>query len=421
MSHNQRPNIWKLQADKDVEGLIAALQHADPDIRKRSAAALRVLGSTKAVFALERSISRERDPIVRDHLRAALEHLNRDEIIDNLIQTRDVTGLVETLYSPHMDDVLRATQALGEIGDRLATEGLVMIFRSPTMSDDIRLAAAEALLKLESAPAVVTLLGALRKDSWRVRHNAAAVLGQLRATWATKPLIEVLQNEDNAVVRRTAGAALRRFNTPQSLQALETHKDRIRGQTGKLPVIPPPPDEMDEENEPATSTPSAEATPPTPPAVIEASATTPVTSATATPKADIPASESKADVPSPITEIEKRHPIVVLGQADDTTETLSKPPKGLREAIQAMIKSPVTPPPAAKPNTSLAPNPLTPPTPSSVTEALSTQETPPKSPTHIGDEEISSSDDTIIERPPSLSKLDTKPKNNNPNSTIPPQ
>jgi HEAT repeat protein len=298
----QRPNIWKLQASKDVDGLIAALQHRDADIRKRSAAALRVLGSTKAIFALDRAIAREMETDVRDHLVAALEHLDQDNLVDTLVKSKNVAGLIEILYSSRADDIYKAAQALGDLGDRLATEGLVMVFRSPLMPDNVRLAAAEALLKLESAPAVVTLLGALRKDNWRVRHNAAAVLGQLRATWATEPLINTL-NDEHTLVKRTAAAALRRFNTPRALQALETYRQKESGtkelslplpKTGELRNLPPLP----EKPKPA-------------------------------PKLD---AVKVSRVP-----LAFRPP--PIGEADDTSATLLERPAGLDEAIQNLAQS----------------------------------------------------------------------------------
>jgi hypothetical protein len=131
-----------------------------------------------------------------------------------------VRGIIKMLNSPKVEDLLIACQALAVIGDRQAAEPLVMVFRNPMLSNKARLAAAEALLKLESAPAVVTLLGALRRDDWQVRRNAAAVLGQLQATWAAEPLIKALDDQ-NPVVRRTAAAALRRIGTPEAVKAAQ--------------------------------------------------------------------------------------------------------------------------------------------------------------------------------------------------------
>lgn len=220
---SNRPNIWKLQADRDVSGLQNALQYPEPELRKRAAAALRVIGTAPAIVALERALIREENVQVREHIDVALSYFSRGTIIQEFIKMKNVAGLVEMLHSPRQQEVMQAIQALGDIGDRIATEGLVIVFRNPLLADDIRLAAAEALLKLENAPAVIALLGALQKDNWQSRHNAVIVLGQLKATWATKPLINAL-NDSHAKVRKSAAWALRQINTSETQQALAEYQ-----------------------------------------------------------------------------------------------------------------------------------------------------------------------------------------------------
>ena len=127
--------------------------------------------------------------------------------------------MIGVLKSRNPDSVITAAQALGVLGNRLAVEPLVILFHNSSSPPAVRLAAAEALLELKSAPAVVTLLGALRRDSWEVRRNAAAVLGQIQATWAVAPLTAVL-DDPHPVVRRAAAAALRRIGTPEAIAAL---------------------------------------------------------------------------------------------------------------------------------------------------------------------------------------------------------
>lgn len=231
---NRRPNIWKFQADRDIKGLTKALDYPDPNIRKRAAAALRVLGAREAISSLNRALLKEPNPDVKEHINAALEHLDYDSFVTQVVEERNVDDLIALLKTGSPEDIIRASKTLGEIGDRLATEPLVMVFRNPLMSDEIRLAAAEALLALQSATSVVSLLGGLKKENWRVRHNAATVLGQLKALWATKPLIEAL-DDDHPSVRRAAAASLQRFQTPQSIEALRSYKAKERQrQTGAL-------------------------------------------------------------------------------------------------------------------------------------------------------------------------------------------
>jgi len=214
------PNIWKLQAQHNIAGLTEALTHEDPEVRKRAAAALRALDAVESVPALEAALAIEEDWEVQANISAALQHLGGHTQLEMLIAQRNIDGLVNMLHSPSLEDVIDAATALGDLGDRTATEALVAVFRDARMPDKARLAAAEALLKLRSAPAVVTLLAALRRDDWLVRRNAAAVLGQLRASWATDALAAI-SHDPHPVVRRTVLAALRTIGTPAALQAAQ--------------------------------------------------------------------------------------------------------------------------------------------------------------------------------------------------------
>lgn len=232
------PNIWQMQSQGDTESLIDALRHSDAGVRRRAAAALRAIGAWHAVPALENALAAENDWQAHAAISAAVQYLDRDVHIEQMVKSKDLHGLSKMLNSPHLEDVLTACEALGSIGNRRAVEPLIVLFRNPMQPTKARLAAAEALLKLESAPAVVTLLGALRRDDWQVRRNAAAVLGQLQASWAVEPLIEAL-NDSMPIVRKTSAAALRRIGTPQSIEAVQKFEEQSRRNgTRPLPELP---------------------------------------------------------------------------------------------------------------------------------------------------------------------------------------
>jgi HEAT repeat protein len=217
------PNIWQMQTQGDVDGLIDALRHTDAGVRQRAAGALRAIGAWHAVPALENALAVEPDWKAHAALSSAIQYLDRDVHIEQMVKARDVRGLTKMLSSTRIDDVVTAAAALGEIGDRLATEALIVVFRNPFGASQARLAAAEALLKLESAPSVVTLLRALRRDDWAVRRNAAAVLGQLQATWAVEPLANALK-DTVPIVRKTAEAALARIGTAEAMAVLANYE-----------------------------------------------------------------------------------------------------------------------------------------------------------------------------------------------------
>jgi len=220
-----KPDIWRLQAQFDIKGLVQALKSENPNIRKRAAAALRALDAKAAVAAVRAAFISEQDPDAKASMGAALEALADDpnSLPDDVKQTTaghtQVSRLIQKLRSSDTAEVIEAAAQLGDLGDRLAVEPLVMIFNDSNVSIQVRLAVAEALLKLESAPVEVALLAALRHNDWRIRRNGAAILGQLRATWAVEPLAKAVR-DPHPVVRRTAYAALKHIGTPEARQAL---------------------------------------------------------------------------------------------------------------------------------------------------------------------------------------------------------
>lgn len=232
--NDQTPNIWLLQTRQDTNGLIQCLAHSDAEIRKRAAAALRTLGAVSAIAALEQALGQEKDPDVRATLAAVLEALM---IELGPIRRAHTRRLVEQLKSADHDTVRQAAQELGKLKDKTAVEGLVLVFHNAQIPAPVRLAAAEALIELESPPAVVALLVALRRKEPVFRRNAAAVLGQLRADWAVGPLAERLHDE-NELVRRTAEAALRRIATPDALKALENSPTTLAKAKAKTAILP---------------------------------------------------------------------------------------------------------------------------------------------------------------------------------------
>jgi hypothetical protein len=230
---DSRPNVWQLQSRHDKQALIEALRYPDPEVRSRAAVALRTLSATEAVPVLKQIVRTETDEQARRNMMMALHMMDRRTDVEGIIKEQDIDRLIGVLKSRNPESVITAAQALGVLGNRLAVEPLVILFHNASSPPAVRLAAAEALLELKSAPAVVTLLGALRRDSWEVRCNAAAVLGQIQAVWAVTPLAAAL-DDPHPVVRRTAAVALKRIGTAEAVEAL-----RARFAPSTLPEVPP--------------------------------------------------------------------------------------------------------------------------------------------------------------------------------------
>lgn len=257
MDQQSKSNIWYLQAQLDIQGLVDALQADRAELRKRAAAALRSMGAANAVPALRQALTVEDDEDARASIVIALRTLADDfeddqdgEDFSPSAQQTLVNRLIEQLQSTNPERVITAAHQLGDLGDKLAVEPLVVIFKDARVSIQVRLAVAEALLKLDSAPVEVSLLAALRHNQWNIRRNGAAILGQLRADWAVEPLARAL-DDDNAMVRRTARAALKHIDTPEARRCLA----RYRGQKGRVPHTerePRNPSATDNEHDPST-------------------------------------------------------------------------------------------------------------------------------------------------------------------------
>lgn len=221
-----RLNIWRMQMQGDIPGLIAALSNDDAAVRRRAAAALHALGAVSAVPQLRAALARETDLDTRLSLAAALRRLQQETVLNASDDHETLEQLVAQLRSGQPARIIEAAEALGRLQNRLAVEPLVIVFNDTKLPGRVRLAAARALLAMNSAPAVVTLLAALDSSDWRIQRNGIAVLGHLRADWAVDAISAHL-NSANVVVQRTARAALRRIGTPEALAALEaaSHSD----------------------------------------------------------------------------------------------------------------------------------------------------------------------------------------------------
>lgn len=214
--------VWRMQAESDTKGLVAALKDTSPQKRRAAATALRALGAATAIPGLQDALTLESDPEIREVLVSTLEFLfaqNNSAQTTQNNDNRNIVRLIARLSGNHTEQAVRAAQELGDSREKLTVEALMLTFNNRKLAARVRLAVAEALLKLQSATAEISLLAALRSEKWMVRRNAAAVLGQLESDWAVEPLIKALHDPIEGV-RRVARAALERIATPEALAAI---------------------------------------------------------------------------------------------------------------------------------------------------------------------------------------------------------
>ncbi|MEM9955503.1 MAG: HEAT repeat domain-containing protein [Chloroflexota bacterium] len=265
MTEQPNPNST-FQPDFDIRGLLAGLESDNAMHRQQSAAALGGMKAVEALSALQKAHLAENDEATRKVMSAAIGAIkaSHDGIVTDVeLETEDdssdeetVTQLIDDLKSGNSSKIIHAAETLGEMGEKVAVGALIIAFNNPKHTIHVRLAIAEALLKLESAPVEVALLANLRHADWHIRRNGAAILGQLKADWAVEPLARTLQ-DPHPVVRRTALAALKHIGTPQSRRALaqnapSDHRSSVSQQDARKQVSgievkrPGKPDEADD-------------------------------------------------------------------------------------------------------------------------------------------------------------------------------
>ena len=79
-----KPNVEKLEAKQDVEGLINALRHKDEHVQRKAAKALGKIGDKRAVEPLIQALKDE-DRYVRAEVAEALENINSNEAREALV------------------------------------------------------------------------------------------------------------------------------------------------------------------------------------------------------------------------------------------------------------------------------------------------------------------------------------------------
>ena len=117
-----KPNIDRLEKNRDVEGLISALKFKDCNVRKEAAAALKKIGDTRALFPLIDVLE------YRDwHDFYAVMGSVREtaaEALGVLRDSRAVEPLIKSLNDKDEEVRWKAAWALGNIGDIRAVEPL---------------------------------------------------------------------------------------------------------------------------------------------------------------------------------------------------------------------------------------------------------------------------------------------------------
>jgi len=196
------PDIEKMKAEKDVEGLIKALKYSlDMEIRGEAALALGEIGDARAVGPLTQALKDKNDFFVADVEEALVK-----------IGEPAVEPLIQALKDEDSGVRWAAAATLGEIKDERAVAPLIQALKDGGRG--VRWQAAMALVEM-GEPAVEPLIQALKDEEEEVRWAATEALGRMGDARAVESLIQALKDEDE-LVRKTAKEALEKIKAKKS-------------------------------------------------------------------------------------------------------------------------------------------------------------------------------------------------------------
>ena len=251
--------------DEAVSGLIHALGHYDPLVRRMAAYALAPhslehghrSGTEQAIPHLERMIEGDPAPLTRIYAAEALWHLTESEkaitaFVDGLknpdVETRryavmilgllalegqnTIPPLTAALDDPDLEVRTTAASGLAEFGSA-AREALPGIERLLDEGDFARVTAIHAILNIDPSRAeelTPMLVAEVKSGTGHVRQRTVQVLGEIPATGAlaVETLIALLDDADR-IIREEAINSLRSLG-PVAAPAVPKMAEILRGQ-----------------------------------------------------------------------------------------------------------------------------------------------------------------------------------------------
>ena len=205
-----KPSVRKMLQDRDVLGLIAALQDKNDDRRDSAVQALGEIGDVRTVEPLIERL-KDKNKNVRIHAADALGQLEDTRAVDPLIAALqdqewyvnvaagralgnigDIRA-VEPLIAALKDEHWFAVSALSQIGGSRALEALGKALKAK--DDSTRIEAAFVLAQHDDKRVVPVLVEAV-SETWVERHKCKKALVNLGAV-AVQPLISILHDENH--------------------------------------------------------------------------------------------------------------------------------------------------------------------------------------------------------------------------------
>jgi len=211
-----KPNVKKMEKNKDIDSLLWALRNENSNVRREAAEVLGRIGDVKAVEPLIKAFV-DMNEQVRHSAAEAVGRIGEPAI--------------EPLSRALSDDMLQrqAARALGKIGSARAIELLIRAFRTDDWGFQLLVS---DVLAQTGERAVEPLIQALQHEFGSIRKGAAMGLGKIRSAKVVEPLVQALKDYDLGV-KQEALSALVEIGEPavelliQAAGDSETHSSAV--------------------------------------------------------------------------------------------------------------------------------------------------------------------------------------------------
>lgn len=217
-----KPDIKKMEREKDIKGLIRAMGYDnDETIRKEAAFALgKITDSQSPIYTI-----RNENTLSEDTSDESLNNLTVEELISSLkdndwsIRMNAAKTLVE-IGEPAVENLINsledndwqirwyAAEILGEIGDIHSIKPLIELLNDKNKG--VQSNSSIALIKI-GKPSVELLIDNLNSKEWQIREHVAEILGEIGDIHSIKPLENSL-NDENGDVRMAVKVSIEKIN-----------------------------------------------------------------------------------------------------------------------------------------------------------------------------------------------------------------
>ena len=220
-----KPDIKKMEREKDIKGLIRAMGYDnDESIRKEAAFVLgKITDSQSPIYTIKNENTE-----LEDTSDKSLNNFTVEELINSLkdkdwnirmnaaktlVETGEsaVEKLIDSLKDKNWQVRWYITEILGEIGDVRGIKPLIKLLNDE--NNGVQSNSVIALVKI-GKPRVEILIDNLNSKEWHIREHVAEILGEIGDKRGVEPLKNLI-NDENDDVRSSVKVALEKINNKE--------------------------------------------------------------------------------------------------------------------------------------------------------------------------------------------------------------